>query len=139
MADMSTPSPEKQESVRDSTAKEKEQMGSRWSSPLVLAVLAATLGLAGNIWVEHANNKWKKDTDLFNVQSSLILDAIRTGDQQAACQNLRLLIGLGYLDDKNNTVKTQCHDVGPAPPCLPSSDKAAQKAATSQPNGSSNP
>jgi predicted outer membrane lipoprotein len=98
----------------------------RWNSPLVLAILAAAVGLVGNIWMEHANNRWKKDTDFFNVQSALILDAIRTGDPNAACENLRLLVGLGYLTDKDGTIQTQCRGIKVAPPQLPGAGSQAR-------------
>jgi carboxypeptidase family protein len=106
---------------REVAAKEKELRQSRWSNPLVIGLFAAALGLAGNIWVEHANNKWAKDAERSKAQSTLILDAIKTGDADKACKNLLFFVRLGLITEGGQTVKSECATAPQGPPSLPSS------------------
>jgi hypothetical protein len=105
---------------REVSAKEKESSRGTWSNPLVLALCAAALGLIGNIWVEHANNKWAKDTEQLKSQSTLILEAIKTGDPDKACQNLLFFERLGLVkDDDEHTIQHECEKAPQGPPSLP--------------------
>jgi hypothetical protein len=104
---------------REVSGKERELQQSRWASPFVLALFAATVGLAGNVWVEHANNKWAKDTERFKSQSSLILEAIKTGNPDSACQNLLFFIQLGFINEGVGTIEQRCATAPIGPPSLP--------------------
>jgi hypothetical protein len=96
--------------AREVTAREKELSKSRWTNPLVLSLLAAAVGLIGNVLVEHSR-----------AQSTLILEASKTGnDQQAACKNLTFFVRLGFIDDINKTIAQACPgEKGNAVPTLP--------------------
>lgn len=93
---------------REVVAKEKEVSKSRWSHPLVLALLAAAAGLIGNVAVAIVNDDNTQKVEHFHAQSSLLLEAIKTGDNVAACKNLNFLVKLGLLDDAKGTIAATC-------------------------------
>jgi hypothetical protein len=105
----------------DEVQVKKTELGrNRWTNPLVLALFGATVGLIGNIWVEHANNKWAKSTEQFKAQSSLILEAIKTGDTDKACKNLLFFVKLRLVDDSpEGTIQHECASASQGPPSLP--------------------
>ena len=72
---------------REVTAKEAETKKSRWSSPLVIALLAGAIGLIGNSIVTYLNNRNTQQVGRIRSQSNLILEAIRTGSPEKACTN----------------------------------------------------
>jgi len=83
---------------------------SKWTSPLVLAVLAATVAATGNAWVAHSNGKaqraleesWSSallSLEAYKVEAALVLEAIATGDPDAAALNLSFLLEAGFVDD----------------------------------------
>jgi hypothetical protein len=86
-----------------------EPISSPWANPLVLAILAATVGLIGNTIVTILNNHSTQQTEHLHAQSALILEAIKTnGDTAAACKNLNFFVNLGLLDDANKTIIGAC-------------------------------
>lgn len=106
---------------REVTAKETEVQRSRLTSLLVLALSAAALGLFGNILVAIVNDRNTQKVERIRAQSSLVLDAIRTGtgNTDAACKNLLALVGLGLLDDQSRTIQQRCDTAPTGPPSLP--------------------
>jgi hypothetical protein len=93
---------------REVVAKEKEVSKSRWSHPLILALLAAAAGLIGNVVVAIVNNDNTQKIEHSHAQSSLILEAIKTGDNVAACKNLNFFAKLGLLDDAKGNIASTC-------------------------------
>lgn len=53
---------------REVAAKEKEVNASRWSSPLVLGLFAAALGLIGNVLVARENNRSTQQVERLHLQ-----------------------------------------------------------------------
>jgi hypothetical protein len=93
---------------REVKAKEEELRRSRWLNPMVIGLFAAALGLIGSVIVARVNNQASQQLEQFRSQSTLILQAIKTGDQDGACRNLVFFVSLGLLDDKNHTISKTC-------------------------------
>jgi hypothetical protein len=106
---------------REVTAKETELGRSRWLNPLVIGLFAAAVGLIGNVIVALVNDRNTQKIERIRAQSSLVLDAIRTGtgNTDAACKNLLALVGLGLLDDASHTIQQRCDTAPAGPPSLP--------------------
>jgi hypothetical protein len=68
-------------------------------NPTVIGLVAATLGLFGNLIVALISNMNSQRIEKFKAQSNLIVQAVGTGDQKSACRNLISFIRLGLLDD----------------------------------------
>jgi hypothetical protein len=104
---------------REVAAKETELSRSRWLNPTVLALFAAALGLAGNVVVARVNNSNSQEVERLRGQSNLVLEAIKTGNTDSACKNLVFFVGLGLVDDTNQTIQKQCSKAPVGPPSLP--------------------
>jgi hypothetical protein len=106
---------------REVAVKEAEFDRSRWLNPLVIGLFAAAVGLIGNVVVALVNDSNTKKIERIRSQSSLVLDAIRTGtgNTDAACKNLLALVGLGLLDDPGRTIQQRCDTAPAGPPSLP--------------------
>jgi hypothetical protein len=79
------------------------------------------LAFASNIWVTSENNKNALEIERFKAQSTIILQAIKTGNQTDACKNLVVFVKLGLVDDENQTIHKGCPNEFPqdAAPSLP--------------------
>jgi hypothetical protein len=93
---------------REIEIKEREASRSRWSSPVVVALLvAATAGLgnAAAIWLngweqrklETTRAMQTKDIEETKAEAARILEAIRTDDPDKAAVNLKFLLEAGLL------------------------------------------
>jgi hypothetical protein len=105
-----------------------EKPASHWGDPTVVAlftvaasILTAVLAFASNIWVTSENNKNALEIERFKAQSTIILQAIKTGNQTDACKNLVVFVKLGLVDDENQTIHKGCPNEFPqdAAPSLP--------------------
>jgi hypothetical protein len=116
---------------REVLAKEEELKRSRWLNPTVIGLFAAALGLIGSVVVARVNNSntlrvatenniATQTVELHRAQSNLVLEAIKTGNADAACKNLLFFVGLGLLDDANQTIRKQCATAPMGAPSLPS-------------------
>jgi hypothetical protein len=87
----------------------------RRADPLLLAVIAAILTIAGNMLVAYVNARaslaqesQKADNELKlqkqKARYTLILQAIGTGDQRIAEQNIKFFIAAGLLEDEDQKV-----------------------------------
>jgi hypothetical protein len=115
---------------REVSAREAELKRSRWWNPMVIGLFVATLGLIGNFTVALINN-WNtvrvaKDNDTatqaverHRAQSNLVLEAIKTGDSNKACENLTFFVSLKLLDDEDDTIKKKCASAPAGAPSLP--------------------
>jgi hypothetical protein len=112
--------------------KQEELKRSRWLNPTVIGLFAAALGLIGSVVVAGVNNSNSLRVTTSNndasqriehsrAQSNLVLEAIKTGNPDTACQNLVVFVGLGLLDDPGNTIQHQCAAAPKGGPSLPSS------------------
>src|SRR5712692_215741 len=77
----------------------KEQAGSGWRNPLVVAILAATAAAAGNAVVVVVNGRLQCDLESQKSEQTRILEMIRTGDPDKAADNLEFLLKTGLIDD----------------------------------------
>ena len=96
--------------------KRKEQQGSRWRSPLTVAVLAAALAATGNAVVALVNGNNQRDledrkanaeiaVEESKAESSRILEMIKTGDPDSAADNLQFLLESGLIADETRREK----------------------------------
>lgn len=104
---------------REVALKAEELRKSRWGNPLVIALLAATVGLLGNMGVAYLNNRNSERVERLREQSNLLVDVVKTGNPKESCQNLIFLVSLGLLDDANQTIQGQCGDKPKGPATLP--------------------
>lgn len=95
---------------REVAAKEKELQRSRWTSPLVIGLIAATLGLLGNLTVAIVNNKATRDVERRKEQNNLVVELIRTGDPGKAAKNLLFFLDHGLLDDPDGSIRKSLAD-----------------------------
>lgn len=91
--------------IRELELKENDQRYSRWLNPLFLGLIAASVTLIGNILVTKQQTKATLEQERLKSQSSLILEAIKTGDTDRAATNLSFFIQLGFIDDPQGRVK----------------------------------
>ena len=69
--------------------KERDTSRSRWSSPLVLAVLAAAVAAGGNALVTWLNGQQAQGPRRDQGGSCCILEVIKTNDTEKAAANLK--------------------------------------------------
>jgi hypothetical protein len=104
---------------REVKAKEHELGRSRWLNPTVLGLFAATIGLIGSVVVARVNNSNTQQVERLRSQSTLVLEAIRTGNTDDACKNLMFFVSLKLLDDSNQIILKQCGSMPAGAPSLP--------------------
>jgi murein L,D-transpeptidase YcbB/YkuD len=104
--------------------KEAEAAGPSWRNPVFLGLMAAALSLLGNLIATSLQNWNTQRVERYKAQSNLILEAIKTGDQEKAAKNLSFFLQLGFLDDDHGKIRdflTKGSDV----PVLPASSPTA--------------
>lgn len=113
---------------REVASKEKELERSRWLNPTVIGIFVAAIGLISSVVVARLNNNATQDLERQRAQSTIILEAIRTGtgNTDASCRNLLFLANLRLLDDPRQTISKQCSSVSPGLPSLPSAGEVAR-------------
>jgi hypothetical protein len=84
----------------------------------VLGLFAGALGLMGNVWVTYSNNRNSQQIERLRSQSNLVVDAIKTS-QENACKNLVFLVELGLIDDPNKAIREACKKDSNQAPSLP--------------------
>ena len=104
---------------REVASKEDELRRSRWLNPIVVGLLAATVGLLGNMGVAYLNNQNSQHLEHIHAQSSLMLEIIKAQTPEAACKNMTFFVGLGLLDDADKTVRNQCASDPEQAPFIP--------------------
>lgn len=72
---------------------------SRWSSPLVIAILGATLAAAGNLVVNIINANETKTLEKEKAEAARILEVVKTGDPDKAAVNLKVLLDTYLISD----------------------------------------
>jgi hypothetical protein len=103
---------------REVATKEAELLRSRWLNPTVIGLFAATVGLLGNLIVAYIGNRNSQQVEHSRAQSSLIVQAVGTGDAISACKNLLFFLRLGLLEDPQGTIG-RCETVPNSIPVLP--------------------
>jgi hypothetical protein len=93
--------------------KRREHGRSALASPLFLAVVASALGLIGNAVVATLNGtstreleRTRAETQLelqkAQAEASLVLEAIKTGDTEAAAANLEFMVASGLISPRSS-------------------------------------
>jgi hypothetical protein len=93
--------------LKDRELKFKElELGSPyWRSPIFVGLIAAALGLLGNVVATSLQNWNTQRVERYKAQSNLILEAIKTGDQEKAAKNLSFFLQLGFIDDEKGKIQ----------------------------------
>jgi hypothetical protein len=101
---------------REVEIKERDQSRSRWSSPVILAVLAAGLAGIGNATVTWLNafeqRKLEADKAIqakimeeTKAEAARIFEVIKTGDADKAATNLKFLVDTGLITNSGRIEK----------------------------------
>jgi hypothetical protein len=80
----------------------------KWTSPAIIGLLAAALGLIGNFVVAWYNDRNAREIDLEKMRSSLIMQAVNSHSVQQSCQNLLFFIDTALLSDKQSKITQEC-------------------------------
>jgi hypothetical protein len=78
---------------------------SRWRSPLIVAIIAASVAAFGNAVVAYTNNVEQRHLDAQQSEEARILEMIKTGNPDKAVANLQFLLQAGLIS--NHSVRRQ--------------------------------
>ena len=87
--------------------KREDEASSSWRSPLVVAILAATLAAAGNAVIAIVNGNLQRDLDDRKAEQTRILEMIKTGNPDSAAANLDFLLKSGLISDPSRASKLE--------------------------------
>jgi hypothetical protein len=121
---------------REVELKDQAQQKSTWSSPLVVAILAAAVAGLSSAVVAVINGGLQRDIEQQKAEESLrieesrseatrILEAIKTNGPDKAADNLQFLIDTGLISNKERVAQIQAFLVRRPPgtgPFLPAAD-----------------
>ena len=85
--------------------KRSERAVSLWRSPLVIAILAATVAALGNAGVAFTNGKQQRAIEELKSEHTRILEMIKTGDPDEAAENLNFLLDAGLISNPETITK----------------------------------
>lgn len=85
--------------------KKLETAHSGWRSPLVVAILAATIAATGNAVVAFTNGILQRELENEKAEQTRILEMIKTGDPDKAAENLKFLLDSGLVSKADTTQK----------------------------------
>jgi hypothetical protein len=105
---------------REIEIKEREQSRSRWSNPVVLAVLAAALAGLGNAAATWLNGMEQRKLETGRAEQARImeetkaeavriLEVIKTGDADKAAANLKFLVDTGLISNADRLLHIQTY------------------------------
>lgn len=105
---------------REVAVKEREQVSSKWRSPLVVAILAATAAAVGNGVVAVVNGHQQVKLEDSKAESTRILEMTKTGDPETAARNLDFLLHSGLIANPDRVEKVTAFLAKRAPGTGPS-------------------
>ena len=85
--------------------KEKDQKKRMVVTPIMATVFAALVGFTANIISTYLTNSNQLEVEKHRLNSSLIINAADTGDEETAAQMLNLFVEVGYLNDPEGKIK----------------------------------
>lgn len=83
--------------------KQSEQFLSKWTNPLVVAILAAAIAAGGNAWVAYWNGSSARQLETLKGEQTRILEMIKTGNPDKAAENLKFLLDAGLIQDTSTS------------------------------------
>jgi len=103
---------------RELDLKQQEQQRSKWTNPLVVAILAAAVAGLGSAVVAMINGRLQRDIEQSKAAESLrieesrseavrILEMIKTGEPDKAAGNLQFLIDTGLISNKERVAQIE--------------------------------
>ncbi len=106
--------------LREIGLKEAEDRRSRWSSPLVLSIIAAAIAAAGNgyiSWLNGANqlaiestrNASQRAIEQEKAEAARILEATKSSSPKDAASKLKFLIEVGLVADPNRQAAVEAY------------------------------
>lgn len=107
---------------RELGLREREHNRGRWSNPLVVAILVAGLAAGGNAVVSLVNGQQAFRLEKVKQDATLILESIKTYEPDKAAGNLRLLVDVGLISDRETNASVRAFLDGRMPgqgPVLP--------------------
>jgi hypothetical protein len=98
--------------LKEIALKEAEAKRSRWSSPLVLSIIAATIAAVGNAYiswlngsnqlaVESTKNAALRAIEQEKAEAARILEATKSSNPKDAAAKIKFLIEVGLIADPN--------------------------------------
>jgi hypothetical protein len=87
------------ESEQKAAVAREATAGTRWKSPVVVAILAAAVAGAGNALVAYTTSVSAENLEAQKAEHARILEVVRTGNPDKAAENLRFLLRAGLIDD----------------------------------------
>lgn len=87
--------------------KRKEQASSGWRSPLIVAIIAATMAAVGNAVVSIVNGNLQRQLENQKSEQTRILEMIKTNNPDKAAENLEFLLKAGLISDSEQQTKLQ--------------------------------
>jgi len=84
---------------REVSARELDSRRARWTSPLVLAIVAAAVAGVANAIVASINAGFQREAEAERTESARILQVIQSGDPKAATANLQFLMDAGLISE----------------------------------------
>jgi hypothetical protein len=103
---------------REVEIKERDASRSRWSSPLIVALLAAALAAIGNAATIWFNGREQRKLEITKAEHVRILEMIKTDNKQAA-ENLKFLTDSGLISDDDLKRRIQAFLATGRSPALP--------------------
>jgi hypothetical protein len=108
--------------TREVSAKERDITASKWRSPLVVAVFAAAAAAMGNAVVAMVNGSQQVTLENSKAESARILEMTKTGNTEAAANNLKFLLAAGLIAEPDRVERVRAYLDKRAPgagPALP--------------------
>ncbi len=75
-----------------------------WTNPVVIGLLAAAIGLAGNLAVALINARTNQDLERYKARATLISEIVKTGNRDQALTNLKFFVDNGLLEDPDGAL-----------------------------------
>jgi hypothetical protein len=123
---------------RDLEVRVQEQARSRWTSPLMVAIMTAALAGIINLVLAALNNHYQNETEREKIEAARVAEMVKTGDIKTAIGNLKFLIETGLIRNPDLKKSIQAYlDTHPdSGPVLPASDRYAIEPTQALPVGS---
>jgi hypothetical protein len=106
--------------LKEIELKEAENHRSRWSSPLVLSIIAASIAAVGNGYIsllngdnqqriEATRNASLKEIEQEKAEAARILEATKAASPEEAAKKIRFLIDVGLISDPNRQAALEAY------------------------------